>query len=212
LSELNPGIVFLALVVLAFSLSVHELAHAATARRLGDDTAARQGRVTLNPAAHVDVIGTIVFPLVALVSGIPLLGWAKPVPVDPRNLRHPRRDLILIAVAGPASNLLLALLVSIVWQLVPGAPAGRPDPATLWAVGQQAFFLNVSLAVFNMLPIPPLDGGNVLGNLLPPRQGDAFDSFMRPYGFLILYALMFTGGLWAILGPPMLFLANLLWL
>ena len=164
--------VFIAFIVLLFSLTVHEMAHAWTADRLGDPTARLLGRVSLNPIVHADPIGTVLFPLVAMVSGAPLIGWAKPVPVNVRQLRHPRRDFMLVAAAGPASNLVLAF----------GSRAaardccrsrrvtlGEPNvSAPLAAILSQAMQLNVLLAVFNMIPIPPLDGGNVLGGLLPP--------------------------------------------
>jgi Zn-dependent protease len=181
--------------VLIASLTFHEAAHAWTANRLGDPTARMLGRLSLNPAVHVDVIGTIVFPLLAMLSGIPLLGWAKPVPVDMRNLRHPRRDFAVVAAAGPISNVILAAAGSVVFRLLPAESGG------LLVNGLELFILlNVMLAVFNMIPVPPLDGGNVLMGILPESMGAAIDK-LRPWGFLLLYALMLSGLLSAIMFP-----------
>ena len=154
--------VILLFAILIVSLSVHEAAHAWTADRLGDPTARMLGRITLNPLAHIDWIGTVLFPLVAIYSNLPLIGWAKPVPVNWHNLRAPRRDFAIVAAAGPISNLFLA--------------------------------------VFNMIPVPPLDGGNVLAGLLPEAFARLIDQ-MRPWGFLILYALMLSGVLGTIIMP-----------
>ena len=148
-------------VVLIVSLSVHEAAHAWTADRLGDPTARLLGRLTVNPLKHIDVIGTVVFPLLAIISGLPILGWAKPVPVNPNNLREPRRDFAVVAVAGPISNLLLAMAAAIVLKVMIAAGAG---PSFGLMVVARA---NVLLAVFNLLPVPPLDGGNVLAGIVP---------------------------------------------
>jgi Zn-dependent protease len=196
--------VFISFIVLLFSLTVHEMAHALTADRLGDPTARMLGRVSLNPIVHADPIGTIVFPLLALVTGAPLLGWAKPVPVDVRRLRHQRRDYVLVAGAGPASNLVLAVLSATVLAVLPISPQALGEPnvsVPLAAILSQAVRLNVLLAVFNMLPIPPLDGGNVLGGLLPLRLARQFN-LIRPYGFLLLYALILSGGFESIVVPP----------
>lgn len=191
--------IFLLMGVLIGSLSVHEAAHAWTANQLGDPTARMLGRLSLNPAVHVDVIGTIVFPLVALTTGLPLIGWAKPVPVDFRYLRHPRRDFAIVAAAGPASNIVLAVAGALILGAFGGLDAARGG-GLLAAVLVQWVLLNVLLAVFNMVPVPPLDGGNVLMGLLPPA-GAALVDKLRPYGFLLLYALMLTGVLSAILRP-----------
>jgi len=196
--------VFIGFAVLVASLSVHEAAHAWTADKLGDPTARMLGRVSLNPARHVDPIGTVVFPLIALLTRLPLIGWARPVPVNTRNFRNPRRDYVFVAAAGPISNLLLAAVGAVVWQFISAGLSERELAEAL--VGPVPLFVlllievNVLLAIFNMIPVPPLDGGNVLGGLLPYRLSVEFDR-LRPYGILILYALMFTGVLGRIIEP-----------
>lgn len=203
LSHLLAGLdlqeLFVAFVVLIASLTFHEAAHAWTANQLGDPTARMLGRLSLNPAVHVDFIGTIVFPLIAVLTGVPLIGWAKPVPVDMRNLRSPRRDFAIVALAGPISNLALAGAGALVFHAMfdPGSD-GALESAT-W--GFVLFvFVNVALAVFNMIPIPPLDGGNVLLGILPESMAAVVDR-LRPWGFLLLYALMLTGILSEVLRP-----------
>jgi Zn-dependent protease len=194
------------LAVLILSLSFHEAAHAWTADKLGDPTARQLGRLTLNPLSHIDWIGTVLFPLIAFVSGVPLIGWAKPVPVDMRNLRHPRRDFAIVAVAGPISNLILALIAAILFKTL----AATSGPVNV--MGQLlliSVLMNVMLAIFNMIPVPPLDGGNVLMGIVPLRVARAVD-WLRPYGFVIIYALMLTGVLSAITRPVQSFLLSFL--
>ncbi len=202
LPPLDIAQILIAFAVLLLSLTVHEAAHAFTADRLGDPTARRLGRVSLNPAVHVDPIGTVVFPLIAIATNLPVIGWAKPVPVNGRNLAHFRRDFTLIAAAGPVSNLLLAVLAAILWRALPAGTLDSPAvPAFVATVLQRMLLINVLLAVFNMIPVPPLDGGNVLAGLLPPALARQYDR-LRPWGFILLYALMLTGLLRTIVVPP----------
>ena len=186
------------------------MAHAWTADRLGDPTARLLGRVSFNPLVHADPIGTVVFPLLAMISGVPIIGWAKPVPVMVSRLRRHRRDYVLVAAAGPASNLVLAIVASLVLAALPISPLVLGEPnvsAPLAAFLSLAVRLNILLAVFNLLPIPPLDGGNMLSGLLPPRFAVMLDQ-VRPYGFLLLYALMFTDGFYYLVVRPSNFLRS----
>jgi len=211
-----PGLDFAQLaigfIVLLFSLTVHEMAHAWTADRLGDPTARILGRVTLNPMAHADPIGTILFPLIAMVTGAPLIGWAKPVPVDIRRLRRRERDYVLVAAAGPASNVIMAVSAAIILAVMPISPLvlGEANAsAPLATFLTRMVILNVLLAVFNMLPIPPLDGGNVLSGLLPRPIGRLFDQ-IRPYGFILLYAVILTDAFRVLVARPSNYLIDLL--
>ena len=203
-------------IVLVMSLTVHEAAHAWSADRLGDSTARLLGRLSLNPAVHVDPIGTILFPLIAMVTNLPLIGWAKPVPVNPAQLRpHWRQKFMWIAAAGPASNLVLAVIASVALALIAPAEASGdaiagPLAARMEYLLRTAVVVNILLALFNMVPIPPLDGGNVLAGLLTGSMADTYDRLLRPYGFVILYALMLTGILWMVIEPPAAFLLRLL--
>lgn len=202
--DINFAQLFIAFLVLLFSLTVHESAHAWTADRLGDPTARQLGRVSLNPAVHVDPIGTVLLPLVAAITHAPLIGWAKPVPVNILRLKRYRRDYLLVAAAGPASNLLLAIGASAAMKVFPVAPQTLGEmnvSVPLVVLLRSALEINLLLAIFNMIPIPPLDGGNVLSGLLPARLADRFDD-IRPYGFVLIYALLLTGILTALVTPP----------
>jgi Zn-dependent protease len=184
--------------VLLISLTIHEAAHAWTADRLGDRTARLLGRVSLNPLVHIDLVGTVLLPLIAAVSHLPLIGWAKPVPVNTRNLGHPRRDFMIVAAAGPISNLLQAVVAAGLLRLaVAGGAASSASLDILFLATQ----INLLLAFFNLIPVPPLDGGNVLLGLLPPRVAASYAQ-LRQYGFLVLYAMMFTGVASALVVPP----------
>lgn len=183
-------------VVLA-SLTVHEWAHAWTADRLGDPTARLLGRVSFNPIVHIDPIGTIVLPLLAAYTTGFVFGWAKPVPVNISQLGQPKRDFMIVAAAGPASNLVMAAGAALVFRALGGVEAmGEPAIRVLY------FFvsINVLLAVFNMLPVPPLDGGNVLAGLLPDSFAPLLNG-LRQFGFLILLGLIVSGVLERIVRP-----------
>ena len=199
---INFAAIFIAFLVLVLSLTVHEAAHALTADRLGDPTARLLGRLSLNPAVHIDPIGTILFPLISMFTGAPLIGWAKPVPVSPNRLgRHWKRKFMVIAAAGPASNIVIAVVAALLLRVVPvSGSLGEATLAPLAVFLYRMVGLNVLLAVFNMIPVPPLDGGNVMAGVLRGPVAEAYDR-LRPYGFLILYALILTDMLGRIVIP-----------
>jgi len=170
-----------------FALTVHEFAHGYVAHRLGDPTAARLGRLTLNPLKHLDPLGVLAFFLIKI-------GWAKPVPVDPRYFQNPRRDMLWVSLAGPGVNLALAVVSALFAKLIALLSAGLPT-ALLMPLLQMtvaSIWINIMLGVFNLVPIPPLDGSKILQGLLPQGMAEAF-SRLEPYGFIILLALFYTG-------------------
>jgi Zn-dependent protease len=188
IAQLIQTVAIYALPVL-FAITVHEAAHGYAARYFGDNTAWKMGRVTLNPAKHIDPLGTIVMPLLLYfaTSGAFLFGYAKPVPVRFGNLRNPKRDMIWVALAGPAANLVQALLWGILFYLLRGLGS---EEVFFYGMCKAGISMNVGLFVFNLFPLPPMDGGRIMVGLLPMRQALAF-SKLEPYGFFIVIALIY---------------------
>jgi Zn-dependent protease len=202
-------------LIIAFllAITIHEAAHAWMADRLGDPTARLMGRLTLNPLAHIDLYGTVLFPLMLILLRFPIIfGWAKPVRYDPYNLANPRRDSALISLAGPLSNLALATTAAIVLRII-----STPFSPFLFFSGFLSYLIliNIALAIFNLLPIHPLDGGKILVGLLPQKEAYEADVFLRRYGIFVLLFLIFPifGGMSFIslvLWPVISFLAGIL--
>ncbi|MEZ2721896.1 site-2 protease family protein [Paenalcaligenes hominis] len=191
-----------------FGITLHEAAHGYVARYFGDPTADEAGRISLNPTRHIDPIGTIVVPLFLLIStkllgGAGLLfGWAKPVPVNWSRLRNPKKDILWVALAGPASNLLMGIVWAIALRM---QVSFGMDPSDFWArMAIAGVQVNLVLMALNLVPLPPLDGGRIMYSLLPQTYANQY-ARLEPYGMLILIVLMFTGVLWVILQPFLTF-------
>jgi Zn-dependent protease len=218
--------IIISLFVFFFAITIHEASHAWSALKLGDPTAYAAGRVSLNPLAHIDPIGTIIMPIVLVLVHAPAFGWAKPVPVNPYNLRHPRRDNLWISLAGPAANLTAVMsaliLIRILRALAPGITSFLYGFLQLKQPFSRGFYpleglalvlfyiawINAFLAVFNLIPVPPLDGSGILAGLLSDRAAAAYDR-IRPYGFIIILALVWLGFL-EIVSYPIRLLINVI--
>ena len=195
--SLIQKIVIYALPVI-FAITVHEAAHGYVAKYFGDMTAFNEGRISLNPIKHIDPFGTILLPAITIMLGGILFGWAKPVPVDFNRLRNPKKDMLWVAAAGPASNFIMAIFWALVIKFALTAPESIAYPLAL--MGKAGVSINIVLMVLNLLPLPPLDGGRIAVSLLPHRLARPFAQLER-YGFIILIVLLFTGVLGRILGP-----------
>jgi Zn-dependent protease len=198
-----PSII-ISIFVILFAITIHEASHGWAAYKLGDPTAHVQGRITLNPIAHIDPFGTILLPAMLIIMGSPPFGYAKPVPVNPYNLRDPKRDNMLISAAGPLSNLAVAFVAFIGFKMLssinPEFLARNANLVTpLFQILYYTVLLNVILAIFNMIPIPPLDGSGILMGFLSDEANQKYDR-IRPYGFFILVLLIFTGIIGRIIG------------
>ncbi len=200
------------LPVLFFSIILHEFAHGWIAYRMGDDTAYLSGRLTLNPISHVDPVGTIAIPAICWLFGWPMFGWAKPVPVNAMRLPSPRKDMGKVAFAGPAINIILAVICALLLKiaLVAHAHISQHTLTALAHIFQYGIFINIFLAVFNLIPIPPLDGGRVLVALLPVKTAVWYEHFIGRYGMWIVIGLILTGVVKYIIFPPTFLLINAL--
>jgi Zn-dependent protease len=194
--------------LLALTIIIHEVAHGFVSDRLGDPTARVSGRLTLNPIPHIDIYGTILVPLFMVIFRMPFVfGWAKPVPVDPYNLANPKKDMALISLAGPLSNIILATILAIILRFV--------SNDLVFTLLLNTIQFNVALAVFNLIPIHPLDGGKILVGLLPNKEAHEYDFFMNKYGMILLVMIIFPifGGvslISPIIYPVIRFILNLL--
>jgi len=179
------------LIPLVIAIVFHEVAHGLVAKRLGDTTAESKGRLTLNPLKHVDPFGTVILPMLLAISHAPVFGWAKPVPVNYRRLRNPRRDMVLVALAGPGMNLLLALIGALILAVTMSASGGAKTLGAAFVAENALNFvlINIFLAVFNLLPVPPFDGGHVVEGLLPPPLAASFRKIGR-YSLLVFIVLL----------------------
>ncbi|MDP3880565.1 MAG: site-2 protease family protein [bacterium] len=187
--ETGAVIIAFQIIVLVFSVMIHEVSHGLVALKLGDRTALNANRLNLNPFNHLDPFGSVILPFILALAGGPIFGWAKPVPYNPYNLRNPKSGGGLIAAAGPASNVLLALIFALIIR----ASGIIPISSTLIILFNYIVIINLALAFFNLIPIPPLDGSKVLFSLLPTGSMQGMQNFLNRYGFFILLSIVFFG-------------------
>lgn len=199
----------LQLPVLFFSVVFHEFAHGYTAYRHGDDTAYLSGRLSLNPLPHIDPVGTVLIPAACAFMNIPAIGWAKPVPVNPYRLNHPRGDMALVAVSGPLSNLFLCFTALLLFKIASYGFFGADLTDTLFLVFSSAIQINLLLAIFNLIPVYPLDGSQILLGVLKGRWLEAYEKHL-PYGMYIILALVLTGGISTLVMPLLRFILGIL--
>ena len=196
--------------VILFSVIIHEYSHGWMAEKRGDDTARIMGRLTLNPIPHIDLFGTIILPAICIFSHFPVFGWAKPVPVNPQRLNDPKRDMIWVSLAGPLSNFALAIAAAFaMWAMRSFDLFPQGITMALYDLMQFTLVINVILPVFNLLPVPPLDGSKVVMGILPHELSYRYASLER-YGFIIIVFLMMTNVFWVILGPIVSFIVTAL--
>ncbi len=202
---MNIALIATQLIVILFAITIHEAAHGWAANKLGDPTAMILGRVTLNPVAHIDPIGTVLLPVLLVIMGAPPFGWAKPVPVNPLNLKNPKKDNLLISAAGPVSNISAAIVAGITLKIIlvltgQSYPPGFSITQVLVTILYYTVLLNVFLAVFNLIPVPPLDGSGILLGLVSDEAAQKVEQ-LRPYGFIIVIGMMWLGVLNFIFSP-----------
>ena len=193
------------IAVLLFSIIVHEVAHGFVAYKRGDSTAKLLGRLTLNPIYHIDIFGSIILPAVLMLTGAPVFGWAKPVPINMYNLKNPKTDMVLVSLAGITANFLLAVCAGILMFVIRTFFANVDIMVSMYVIFQYIIVINIVLGIFNLIPIPPLDGSRVVLFLLPREMAQKYAQIEK-YGFWIILILLMTNVLWKIIGP----IANLL--
>ncbi|MBO7431360.1 MAG: site-2 protease family protein [Elusimicrobia bacterium] len=195
--------------VLLFSVIVHEVAHGFVAYKRGDSTAKLLGRLTLNPISHIDIFGSIILPAILMLTGAPVFGWAKPVPINMYNLKNPKTDMIFVSLAGITANFLLATVAGMLMFFIRTFFANVDIMVSMYVILQYIIVINIVLFIFNLIPIPPLDGSRVVLFLLPRELAQKYAQIER-YGFWIILILLMTNILWKIIGPIANFLIKLL--
>lgn len=197
-------LILVQVVLLMVAITVHEFAHGWVANKLGDPTAKYLNRLSLNPLAHIDPFGTILLPLILVMLHLPPVGWARPVPVNSLNLRNPKTDMFWVGSAGPAANFLMAILLSVILKIMPHMAH------SVWShMIVSGIVINLILGVFNLIPIPPLDGSRIVSAILPPRYAYAYDR-IQPYGFIIIFFLLWSGILRRLLSILILLIVKVL--